>query len=76
MGIGLGVLRVRSGSLLPSFLAHAILNTITFVFAPYTDDPAGGLPDARPLLGLSFLAVGIAAAVFLMRRIDSPPRDP
>jgi membrane protease YdiL (CAAX protease family) len=76
VGIGLGVLRVRSGSLLPSFLAHALLNTITFVAAPYTDDPAGGLPDARPLLGLGFLAVGVAAAVFLMRKIDSPLRDP
>jgi membrane protease YdiL (CAAX protease family) len=75
VGVGLGVLRVRSGSLLPPFLAHAILNTITFVAAPYTDDPAGGLPDARPLLGLALMTVGIVAAVFLIRRIDSPPPD-
>ena len=76
VGIGLGTLRLRSGSLLPPFLAHALLNTITFVAAPYTDDPAGGLPDARPLLGLAFMAGGLVVAVLAMRRIDSPFRDP
>jgi len=31
VGLGLGILRVRTGSLYPSILAHALLNSITFV---------------------------------------------
>jgi membrane protease YdiL (CAAX protease family) len=69
IGLGLAALRLRTGSLFPSTLAHATLNTITFLAAPLTDDPAGGLPDPRPLLGISMLLVGAAASLFVIRAI-------
>jgi membrane protease YdiL (CAAX protease family) len=72
VGLGLGILRVRTAALLSSILAHALLNTITFVAEPLTEDPGAGLPDPRPLLGLALLAGGIAAATLVVRRIDSP----
>ena len=72
VGLGLGLLRVRTGSLLPSILAHALLNTITFVAEPLTEDPGAGLPDPRPLFGLALLAGGIVATALVIKRIDSP----
>jgi len=75
IGVGLGLLRIRSGSLLPPFLAHALLNTITFVAALLFGEPDGGLPDARPGLGAVFLAVGLAASAWVMRNVDSPARS-
>jgi membrane protease YdiL (CAAX protease family) len=75
VGLGLGLLRVRSGSLLPPVLAHALLNTITFLVAPLTEEPAGGLPEAEPLLGTALLVAGLAASAWMMRRIDSPARS-
>jgi membrane protease YdiL (CAAX protease family) len=75
VGLGLGLLRIRSGSLLPPFLAHALLNTITFVAALLIEEPAGGLPEPQPLLGTAFLALGLAASAWMMRRIDSPARS-
>jgi membrane protease YdiL (CAAX protease family) len=67
VGLGFAALRLSSGSLLPSMLAHAMLNTITFIAAPYTDDPAGGLPDPRPLLGAGLLFAGAAASFAAVR---------
>jgi membrane protease YdiL (CAAX protease family) len=78
LGLALGVLRVRTGSLLAPVLAHAIVNTITFVAAPFTDDPTGGLPEARPMLGLTLLAVGAGLTFLLIQRtrvVDSPRVD-
>jgi len=74
VGIGLGLLRVGTGTLLPSILAHALLNTMTFVAAPFTDDPAQGMPPARPLLGaLLLVGGGLVAGVLLsrLRGVDS-----
>lgn len=67
VGIALGMLRVRTGLLLPSMLAHATLNTLTFAAAPFLDDPSQGLPDPRPLLGAGLLAGGAAATALLWR---------
>jgi membrane protease YdiL (CAAX protease family) len=75
VGLGLGLLRVRSGSLLPPILAHALLNTITFLVAPFTEEPAGGLPEPQPLMGTALLVVGLAASAWMLRRIDSPARS-
>lgn len=72
-GLGLGLLRARSGSLLPSMLAHAVLNTTTLVLAPYVDDPTPGLPDPRPMLGLGALLAGGAACALVWRLIVPPP---
>jgi len=76
LGLALGALRLRTGSLLAPVLAHALVNTITFAAAPFTDDPAAGLPAPRPLLGLTLLTAGAAFAMLFMRRVrfvDSPP---
>ena len=73
VGIGLGLLRIGTGALLPSILAHALLNTMTFVAAPYTDDPTQGMPPAQPLLGAALLlGGGLLAALLLtrLRRVD------
>jgi hypothetical protein len=54
------------------------VNTITFVAAPFTDDPSGGLPDPRPWLGLALLAVGAGFSVLFMHRagvVDSSRVD-
>ena len=76
VGLGLGVLRVRTGSLYPSVLAHAFLNAITFVVEPLIEDPTGAVQDPRPLFGAALLAVGLAASVWVVRRIDSPHPSP
>jgi membrane protease YdiL (CAAX protease family) len=82
VGLALGALRLRTGSLLPSLLAHASLNTLTFAAAPFLDDPTGPLPDPRPLLGLLLLASGALASAFLWARLpkdadeQDPPRRP
>jgi len=69
LGLALGILRIRTGSLLPPVLAHALVNTITFVAAPFTDDPSGGLPAPRPLLGLAMLAAGTGLTFLLIHRV-------
>lgn len=73
VGIGLGALRLRAGSTTAAVVAHALLNAATFAAAPFADDPARGLPEARPLVGAALLAVGIAASLVVLRRsVDSP----
>ena len=58
VGMGLGVLRVRSGTLAPPALAHASLNTITFLAAWAFDDALQDMSDPRPVLGAALLAGG------------------
>jgi membrane protease YdiL (CAAX protease family) len=67
VGVGLGLLRLRSSSLLPAVYAHALLNTVTFSLAPWVDDPAQGLPDPRPFVGLALFAVGGGLFAVLLR---------
>lgn len=67
VGLGLGALRVRTGSLVPPVLAHALLNTTTFLAAWVLDDPAQDLRDPRPLLGSALLAAGLAASALTLR---------
>ena len=74
LGLALGVLRLRTGSLLACMVAHAVLNTITFAAAPFTDDPSQGLPDPRPALGLALLLAGSAATVVVVRLMPSLTR--
>jgi sodium transport system permease protein len=71
LGLALGLLRVRTGSLVACMAAHAVLNALTFAVAPFADDPAQGLPDPRPLLGLGLLLAGTAATVVVLRFLPS-----
>lgn len=74
LGLALGSLRVRTGSLAACMAAHAVLNALTFAIAPFADDPAQGLPDPRPVLGLGLLLAGSAATVLVWRFL--PPLTP
>ena len=76
MGLVLGALRVRAGSLVPGILAHATLNALTFTVAPYLEDPAQPLPDPRPLVGAAVLLVGGALSVRLITRFPLTPTRP
>jgi membrane protease YdiL (CAAX protease family) len=67
IGAALGVLRLLTGSVVPPIVAHAVVNTITFLAAPLTDDPSAGLPEPQPLLGFSALAAGGLASAYLIR---------
>jgi membrane protease YdiL (CAAX protease family) len=68
VGIGLGVLRLRAGSLAGSSLAHALLNTITFLAVLFSSDPAGDT-DPGPVLGVSLLVGGALATVLVLRAL-------
>jgi membrane protease YdiL (CAAX protease family) len=76
MGLALGALRVRTGSLVPGLLAHATVNALTFTAAPFVDDPAQTLPDPRPLLGAAVLLAGGALSVRLISRFPLTPTRP
>jgi uncharacterized protein len=59
VGLALGLLRVMSGSLVPSILLHATFNGIAFYAMAQPND---AVPETIPL---SFVAGGAAAAVLL-----------
>lgn len=79
LGIVFGFVRLRTGSLWPSVLAHAGLNTLTFVVAPFVDDPTQPYTP-QPLLGVACLLAGAAVSWPLLRAlgrsVDSPPPRP
>jgi hypothetical protein len=66
VGLGLGLLRVRSGSLVPCAIAHATLNAITF-FTVLLTAPSTELEAANLLQGSGLFLLGTAASVFLLR---------
>ena len=74
LGLALGYLRVRTGSLAACVLAHAALNAMTFAVVPFADDPSQGLPDPRPLVGLAMLLAGSAATAVVVRFLPSLTR--
>jgi membrane protease YdiL (CAAX protease family) len=69
VGIGLGLLRLASGSLLAAMLAHALLNTVTLVLAPLVDDPLESARPGNPWLGLGLLLAGGLATAAVLRAI-------
>jgi membrane protease YdiL (CAAX protease family) len=75
VGMGLGVLRVRSGTLAPPVLAHASLNTITFLAAWAFDDALQDMSDPRPLLGAALLVAGLTLSVLFLRASGAPPAN-
>ena len=72
VGVALGVLRLRAGSLQAPILAHALLNTITFAAAPFAGDPTA--ETASPLLGAALLALGVAASIAAIVAVGRPPK--
>lgn len=84
VGIALGLLRLRARSLAGPSLAHALLNTITFLAVLFSSDPASDT-DPGPLVGLSLLFAGSLATAWILRvlgrsdprpTIDSPVPGP
>jgi membrane protease YdiL (CAAX protease family) len=79
LGLVLGWLRLATGSLWPSVVAHLSLNTLTFLVAPYVDDPSQPYTPS-PLLGAACLTAGAAVAWPLLRAMrvsfDSPRGGP
>lgn len=75
-GLLLGAIRLRTGILVPSMIAHGLLNTLTFVVAPFLDDPSQPLPDPRPLLGAALLIGGLVVTFLLLRRLRSVDARP
>ena len=67
LGLALGWLRLRSGTLLLPLFVHALFNSITFLVAPFADD---GTNATHPVAGLLILLAGLAFGVPLWRALD------
>lgn len=75
VGVGLGLLRVRTGSLLPPILGHAVLNTITFATVVFTGvDLETETPDAA--LGAALLLGGSVLTAIALRHARPPLTGP
>lgn len=72
LGILLAKLRLDTGSLWPSMIAHATLNATTFLVVIFVEEPKGTLPDPQPLVAVAMLLVGSAVAMALMKQIRRP----
>jgi len=75
VGIGLGLLRLRTGSLLATILAHCTLNSITLGLAPWVDDPTDSARSGDPALGLALLLGGSLASAALLRVRYNPTQS-
>ena len=76
VGIGLALLRLRTGSLVPAILAHATVNGITFVTAPFAGSLDGPLPEPRPAFGAALLFGGLFASALVFRLLRRRPLTP
>jgi membrane protease YdiL (CAAX protease family) len=74
LGVALGLLRLRTGSVIPGMIAHGVLNTTTLLITPFIDD-SSATPTPVPLpQALGLLAVGALLAIGLLkatRSVDS-----
>jgi membrane protease YdiL (CAAX protease family) len=68
VGLVLGIVRLRTGSLWPPVVAHVTLNGLTFLIAPLVDDPSKAYTP-EPLLGFGALALGVALSWPLLQRL-------
>jgi membrane protease YdiL (CAAX protease family) len=69
VGVGLAALRLLTGSLLPSMVAHAVLNTITFLTVFLSGAASEAMEQPQILSGLLLLAGGGAATAYLFRAL-------
>jgi membrane protease YdiL (CAAX protease family) len=67
VGLALGILRLRAGSLMPCILAHAFLNTTTFLLV-LAEGPTDAPEEANLLRGVGALLLSTAVAAWLLRR--------
>ena len=75
VGVGLGLLRVRTGSLLPPILGHAVLNAITFATVVFTGvDLETETADAA--LGAALLLGGSVLTAIALRHARPPSTGP
>lgn len=75
VGVGLGLLRVRTGSLLPPILAHGVLNTITFATVAVTGiEMETQAADAA--LGAVMLLGGLVLTGMALRHARPAPERP
>ena len=68
MGTGLGLLRLRTGSVVAPLLAHGLLNTLTFAAVQFMDEGQAASEPA-PWVGALLLLGGSAVAVGVLRAI-------
>jgi membrane protease YdiL (CAAX protease family) len=71
VGVGLALLRLRTGSVIAPFLAHGLLNTLTFAAVQVMDESQAA-SDPAPAMGALLLLGGTGAAALIMRAL--PPR--
>lgn len=76
VGLGFGLLRQRSGTLLVPVLAHATLNTLTFAAVPLLDEPAQPAAFPNPALGPVLVSLGALAVARLLRGLTPAPAAP
>jgi len=69
VGLGLGTLRLLTGSLVPSMVAHAVLNTITFGTVFLSGAASDAVEEPQVVSGLLLLAGGTAATAWLFRSL-------
>ena len=69
VGLGLAALRLATGSLVPSMLAHAVLNTITFLTVLLSGAAEQALDEPQALSGTLFLVGGAALSALVFRAL-------
>jgi hypothetical protein len=69
VGLGLGTLRLITGSLVPSIVAHAALNTITFATVFLSGAASQAVDEPQALSGTLLLVGGAAATSWLFRAL-------
>ncbi len=69
VGLGLGMVRLRTGSLVPSMLAHGAINGITFATVFLTGAAAQAVDEPNLLVGVGFLLTGAAATALLLHTL-------
>jgi membrane protease YdiL (CAAX protease family) len=71
VGLGFAALRLLARGVIPAAIAHATLNALTFLIAPFADDPAAGLPEPRPFLGAALFTLGLGLSLLALRPLRS-----